>query len=45
MTGHSHGGISVFGMEDVQIQPAHALAIGAASLCAAYGVAQWNEVD
>jgi hypothetical protein len=39
------GGISVFGIEDVQIQLAYALSIGATVLCIAYGAVKWNEVD
>jgi hypothetical protein len=35
----------VFGIEDVQIQLAYALSIGATLLCVAYGVVKWNEVD
>lgn len=38
-------GDSMFGIGDVQIEIAYALAIGLAFLCVAYGVLMWNKED
>jgi hypothetical protein len=38
-------GDSMFGIGDVQIQVAYAMAIGLAILCVAYGVVMWNKED
>jgi hypothetical protein len=35
----------VFGIVDVQIQIAYAIAIGLAAFCVAYGVMMWNKED
>jgi hypothetical protein len=38
-------GGSMFGIEDLQIEIAYAIAIGLAVFCVVYGVMMWNKED